>query len=197
METEIEAKWVVPELEAVRARLRELKAELVHAERLMRRRPFDFPDSRLEKVGGWVRARDEGDRVTLTYKQLNDRTLRGTQEVSVVVNDFERTCQLLGAIGLEAKSYQETKRETWRLKDCEVTLDTWPWIPPVVELEGGDEAIVKQAAAELGFDWTEALHGSIENVYQKYYNVTEAEVDHWSEVTFVPVPDWLEAKRKT
>ncbi|MDZ4229734.1 MAG: CYTH domain-containing protein, partial [Candidatus Veblenbacteria bacterium] len=148
-------------------------------------------------VGGWVRARDEGDRVTLTYKQLNDRTLRGTQEVSVVVNDFERTCQLLGAIGLEAKSYQETKRETWRLKDCEVTLDTWPWIPPVVELEGGDEAIVKQAAAELGFDWTEALHGSIENVYQKYYNVTEAEVDHWSEVTFVPVPDWLEAKRKT
>ncbi|KKT15149.1 MAG: hypothetical protein UV96_C0018G0005 [Parcubacteria group bacterium GW2011_GWF2_43_38] len=141
----------------------------------------------MEKVGGWVRVRDEGDKITLAYKQLNDRSLHGTKEVSVEVSDFNNTCQILEAVGLEAKSYQETKRETWHYK---ITLDTWPWIPSVVEIEVESEEAVQQAAAELGFTWAEALHGSIENVYQKYYKVTESEVGHWKETS------WLEPKRR-
>jgi len=196
METEIEAKWLVPSLEPIRQRLTEIGARLVVPERLMRRKLYDYSDNRLEKMGGWVRVRDEGDKVTLSYKQLKDRSLHGAKEVSLVVSDFAKTCQLLEAIGLLAKSYQETKRETWLLGMCEVTLDTWPWIPAVVEIEGDSEADVKQAAVKIGFNWEEALYGSIENVYQKYYQVTEAEVDHWPQITFVPVPDWLKAKQR-
>lgn len=196
MQTEIEAKWIVSDLDIIRNKLSELKANLDQPERLIRRKPFDFPDNRLEKVGGWVRVRDEGDKITLAYKQLNDRSLHGTKEVSVEVSDFNNTCQILEAVGLEAKSYQETKRETWHYKNCEITLDTWPWIPSVVEIEVESEEAVQQAAAELGFTWAEALHGSIENVYQKYYKVTESEVGHWKEITFIPVPSWLEPKRR-
>ena len=196
MQTEIEAKWIVSDLDIIRNKLSELKANLDQPERLIRRKPFDFPDNRLEKVGGWVRVRDEGDKITLAYKQLNDRSLHGTKEVSVEVSDFNNTCQILEAVGLEAKSYQETKRETWHYKNCEITLDTWPWIPSVVEIEVESEEAVQQAAAELGFTWAEALHGSIENVYQKYYKVTESEVGHWKEITFIPVPFWLEPKRR-
>ena len=196
METEIEAKWIVTDLEAVREKLREAGAELVHLERLMHRKPFDFPDNHLEKIGGWVRVRDEGDKITLTYKQLNDRTLHGTKEVSVGASNFDKACQFLEAIGLEAKSDQETKREAWQMDDCEITLDTWPWIPSVVEFEGSSEEQVRKASGKLGFAWEEALYGSIENVYQSYFDVTEAEVDHWPEIKFGPVPDWLEAKRK-
>lgn len=196
METEIEAKWIVQDLNSVRERLRAAGAELMHPERLMRRKPYDFPDDRLGKRGGWVRVRDEGDRTTFTYKELRDRTLEGTLEETVTVDDFERTCSILESIGLEAKSYQETKRETWRMGGCEVTLDTWPWIPPVVEIEAPAEALVRGAAADLGFDWSGALHGSIENVYTKYYDATEEEVCHWDEIVFSPVPPWLEAKRR-
>ena len=196
METEIKAKWIILGLDVLRTRLREAGAKMLVPERLMRRKPFDYSDNRLEKVGGWVRVRDEGDRVTLTYKQLNNRTLHGTKEISVVVSDFDRICQLLVAIGLEAKSYQETKRETWRFRDCEITLDSWPWIPPVIEIEATSEELVRQAAMTFGLEWSEALHGSIENVYQKYYDVTEVEVDHWPEIIFSSVPDWLERKRK-
>jgi len=188
MQTEIEAKWIVSDLDIIRNKLSELKANLDQPERLIRRKPFDFPDNRLEKVGGWVRVRDEGDKITLAYKQLNDRSLHGTKEVSVEVSDFNNTCQILEAVGLEAKSYQETKRETWHYKNCEITLDTWPWIPSVVEIEVESEEAVQQAAAELGF--------TIENVYQKYYKVTESEVGHWKEITFIPVPFWLEPKRR-
>lgn len=197
MEIEIEAKWIVENLDEIREKLNKLGSILKQPERLMKRKPFDFPDNRLEKIGGWVRVRDEGDKITLTYKQLNDRTLHGTQEALVEVNDFEKTCQILEAIGLEAKSYQETKRETWYYNNCEITLDTWPWVPAVVEIEGTSEDNIKQVANDLAFVWQEALHGSIENVYQKYYDVTQEEVDHWSEITFVPVPDWLVAKRKS
>ena len=197
MQTEIEAKWIVPDLDIIRKKLAELKASLDQPERLMKRRTFDYPDKSLQKIGGWVRVRDEGNKITLAYKQLNDRSLHGTKEVSVEVTDFDRTCQILEAIGLEAKSYQETKRETWHYNNCEITLDTWPWIPSVVEIEGESEEAVKQAAADLAFNWAEALHGSIENVYQKYFDVTESEIQIWTEITFVPVPTWLEAKRRS
>jgi adenylate cyclase class 2 len=196
METEIEAKWLEIEAADLRSKLNNLGAKLVQPERLMRRKPFDFPDNRLETIGGWVRVRDEGDRITLSYKQLNDRTLHGTKEITVEVNDFGKTCEILEALGLEAKSYQETKRETWHLGNCEVTIDTWPWIPTLVELEAGTEDQVRQTAQQLGLDWSKAMHGSVENAYQVYYDVTEAEVDHWPQITFEPVPAWLNQRRR-
>ncbi|MEI6627183.1 MAG: hypothetical protein WCL61_01180 [bacterium] len=34
------------------------------------------------------------------------------------------------------------------------------------------------------------------SAYQKYYDLTEQEIDSWKEITFTPVPDWLEIKRR-
>lgn len=196
MQTEIEAKFLEIDPEALREKLRTLGAELQHPERLMRRKNFDYLDKRLEKIGGWVRVRDEGDRTTLSYKQLNDRTLHGTQEVSVTVDDFEKTCRLLAAIGLVEKAVQETRREKWVLGDVEVTIDTWPWIPTFVEIEGTSEAAVRAVAEKLGLDWRLALHGSVEVAYQKHFDATEEEIYNYPSVIFGPVPDWLEAKRR-
>lgn len=75
-------------------------------------------------------------------------------------------------------------------------IDTWPWIPTFVEIEGSDANELKKVAASLELDWGKALHGSVENAYQAYYNVTEEEIDGWEKITFVPVPDWLEVRRK-
>lgn len=163
----------------------------------MRRRAFDYPDERLYKIGGWIRVRDEGDKITLSYKQLNDRTLHGTKEVSVVVDDFARAGELLIDIGMVQRAYQETKRELWKLGDAEITIDTWPWIPTFVEIEAPTENELQNTAEALGLSWDDAMHGSVETAYQKYYDFTEAEIDHWPEITFVPIPDWLKAKQKT
>ena len=196
METEIEAKFLNIEYNSMREKLKKEGAVLVYGERFMRRKNFDYPDWHLEKRGGWIRVRDEGDRVTLSYKQLNDRTLHGTQEVSVDVSDFDRACAFLSVIDFEMKSYQETKREQWRLNDCDVTIDTWPWIHSFVEIEGLDEAAVRSTAHILDLDWSLAIHGSVETAYQAEYDVTEQEIDRWKEITFIPIPDWLAAKRK-
>ena len=196
METEIEAKFLDVNTIELRANLKQIGAVLEHSEHLMKRKNFDDCDCRLRKVGGWVRLRDEGDKVTLSYKQLNDRTLHGTKEVTTIVENFDKTNEFLEAIGFRERSYQETRREKWLLGESEITIDTWPWIPSFVEIESPAEEIIKDLTRRLGFKWEEALHGSVETAYQKYYDVTEDEVDDWESITFIPVPEWLEKKRK-
>ena len=196
MQIELEAKFLDINAEELQALLKNNKATLVHPEQLMRRNNFDYPDKRLEKIKGWIRVRDEGDKATLAYKQLIDRTINGTKEISLTVEDFDKVSNLLIAIGFITKSYHETKRERWDFNGVEVTIDTWPWIPTFVELEGESEEKIKEAALKLDLDWSKAMYGSVENAYQAYYNVSEEEIDSLENITFVPVPDWLEVRRK-
>lgn len=195
MQTEIEAKFLDINPDSLRDKLKKAGAKLIYPERMMRRKNFDYPDGRLEKIGGWIRVRDEGDKITLAYKRLLDRSLEGTKEISVVVDSFDGICDLLLAVGLDNKSYQETKRERWKLGGAEITIDTWPWIPTFAEVEAKNEDELKKITQKLELDWSQALHGSVEIVYQKYYEVTELEVDNWEMITFIPVPEWLETKR--
>ena len=191
MQTELEAKFLDIDPDMLRKLLKEKGATLVHAERLMKRKNFDFPDRRLYKTGGWVRVRDEGDRITLSFKQTVNDALDGTKEVEIVVVDFDNISNFLLAIGLVQKSYQETKRERWYFDGVEVTIDTWPWIPTFVELEGESEKQLKEIATKLGLDWGAAMHGGVAPVYCRYFDVTCGEVNEWKNITFVPVPDWL------
>lgn len=197
MQTELEVKFLDIDPDALRQKLTAIGATREYPERLMKRHVFDFPDKRLEKEGAWVRVRDEGDqKITLSYKRLIDRTLQGTKEITLEVSDFLGMTHFLLAIGMRQSSYQETKREKWKLGTSEITLDTWPWIPMFVEIEAATEKELREISKDLGFDWSRAMHGSVETAYQAYYDVTEREIDAWESITFIPVPDWLEIQRK-
>lgn len=196
MQTEIEAKFLEIDTGKLRKRLISSGAKQEHKEILMRRKTFDDIKMSLAKIGGWIRVRDEGAKITFSYKQLNNRTLHGTKEISVDVDYFEKTCDLLESIGFKQKSYQETKREKWILNNVEITIDTWPWIPTLVELEAQNEDDLRKVARLLGFDWQEALYGSVETAYQKYFDVTEEEINTCKKIVFSPLPEWLEKKRK-
>ena len=100
MQAEIEAKFLNVDHNEFREKLRSLGATLEQPMRLMRRKNFDYPDGRLREIGGWVRVRDEGDKVTLAYKQLDHRGVDGTKEVSLEVADFDQACLFLERVGL-------------------------------------------------------------------------------------------------
>lgn len=197
MQTEIEAKFLDVDHGAMRAKLHAVGAICEQPLRLMRRTVYDFPDASLDKRHAWVRARDEGDKITMSFKQLSDRGVRGTKEVNLTVNSFDEADRFLAALGLKRKSYQETKRESWSLHDVQIELDEWPWIKPFIEIEAPSEKLLRETVVRLGLDWAKALHGSVEIGYQAEYDVTEQEVNTWSEILFQPVPSWLEQKRKT
>ncbi len=198
MKPEIEAKFLNVDHDELRKKLKSLGAECTQPMRLMKRKNFDFPDQRLDKQkNGWVRVRDEGNKVTMSYKQLDSRELDGTQEVNITIDSFEAACNFLEAIGLESKTYQETKRESWRLDNFEIELDEWPWVKPYIEIEGPDEKSLKDLAKKLDLDWKKACHGSVEIVYRAEYDVADEDVDYIPEIIFsAPVPELLEKNRR-
>lgn len=126
MQQEREAKFLRINPDAMREKLRTVGARLAHPERLMRRTVFDFSDRTLDQQGAWMRVRDEGDRVTLAFKQVTGAGIEDVREIELVVDDFEKAGKLLAALGCQQKAYQETKREKWTLYGAEVTIDTWP-----------------------------------------------------------------------
>lgn len=67
-------------------------------------------------------------------------------------------------------SYEETKREVWRLGEAEVTIDTWPFLAPLVEIEAPTEATLQTTCERLGFTYTDTLFGTVDLLYAKKYN---------------------------
>jgi len=97
---------------------------------------------------------------------------------------------------LESPAKRELRREVWSFMNCEMTFDTWPWIPSFMTAKGPTEEIVKTAIESIGCNWKYARQGDFKTVYQQHYDVTEDEINQCESIAFVPVPDWLEAKRR-
>ncbi len=196
MKTEIEAKWLSIDKDELRSRLKDAGAELVHPERLMKRSTFDFPDKKLQKIGGWARVRDEGNEITMSFKQQIDSTLHGIKEVDIVVDSFEKASDFLEQLGLKPKSYQETKRESWTLDNCEIEIDTWPWINTFVELEAPTEKILYEVASKLQLNKTDAAFGAIEPAYFAEFDITFQQLNSEALITFdiEPPENWTRKK---
>jgi len=193
MKTEIEAKFLNVDFDDVRAKLAAASAVCEQPMRLMRRVIIE-PDFIKERgENSLLRLRDEGDKVTLTWKEFRDQSLTGAFERAVTVSDFDETVEILKAAGLNYRSYQESKRETWKLGDVEIVLDEWPWINPYIEIEGPTEASVKETAERLGFDWNSAVFGSADAIYKiEYPHLKNRGVIDVKEVRFEdPVPEIL------
>ncbi len=111
MQTEIEAKFRIASIEEIRAKLIAVDATCIHPMRLMKRALIEEPHHANEN--SFVRIRDEGDKVTLTYKRREAETIHGQKEVEVVVSDFDKTVELFSAAGWHYTTFQESRRETW------------------------------------------------------------------------------------
>lgn len=195
MQTEIEATFLDISHDALRSRLQAAGGVCEQPLHLMRRAVYDYADLRLDKQAAWIRVRQEADRVTMAFKQRQAESIDGMQEIEFEASSYNKACTFLGAIGLVPKALQESKREVWRLGECQIMLDEWPWIPPYVELEADSEAIVRGAAARLEFEYDQAIFDSTDAIYQKYFDVTRTEISTVP-ITFGVVPEWLEARRR-
>lgn len=195
MKPEIEATFLDVSHDELRTKLAAAGAHCETPQYDMFRSVYDYPDLRLDKKAAWVRVRREAGKITMAFKHRQAESAEGMKEVELTVNDYTDACAFLEAIGLTEKARQETRREVWRLDDCEIMLDEWPWIPPYVEIEGPSQTSVKSASEKLGFDYETAVFDSADGVYRKYFDVTRVEISTVP-IVFGPVPDWLEAKRR-
>ncbi|MFJ6519126.1 class IV adenylate cyclase [Streptomyces filamentosus] len=164
MKHEYEAKFLNIDVTALQGKLAALGATHAFPRTLLTRKIFE--NNALDG-GAWLRLRDEGSRSTLTLKQVTDSTtINGTTEIETEVADLHAMADILRRLGLTEVRYQENYREEWRLGEVAFDFDTWPGLPTFVEIEGPDEASVRQAAALLDLDYTEARFGSVDEIYK-------------------------------
>lgn len=171
MQIEYEATFIPVDKDEVRDRLKAARAELVRPEFLQKRSVFHLPEGHAI-TGGWARVRDEGNRITLSIKIIDGSAIDDQKESQIVIDSFEEGKQILTLLGCREKAYQETYRELWNLDGVEITIDTWPFLEPFVEIEGESESAVRSAAEKTGFDWLQAQFCAVGTLYSKKYNLS-------------------------
>ena len=149
---EFEVKFLNIDPVKIQEKLKEIGAKKV-GDYFYKRRVFDYPDWRLDKAASWLRLRDEGERITLSFKKrlgvsTHDGTTNdaGMKEIEIEVNDFDKTVMLLLELGFIEKHYVENKRIRWEKDEIEFDIDTYPELEPYLEIESTswnkiDEAI--------------------------------------------------------
>lgn len=128
-------------------------------------------DLKPKSNGKWIRLRTNGDVTTLCYKDVVDDTINGTKEVEIVVDDFDKTNELLERIGFISRNYQENKRIQYILNGVEIDIDSWPLIPTYLEIEGSSEEEVLKIKDLLEVDESKVTTLNCEDIYNKVYNI--------------------------
>ena len=198
MKSEIEVKFLDINIDETREKLKALNGKCKEPMRLMRRVVVETPE--MKEVDAFVRVRDEGGRITMTYKQFDSHSVDGAREAEVTVDNFDSAVQLVDALCpvTNRRSYQESKRETWEVESCEVMIDEWPWIKPYLEIEGRSEDDLRTLAQNLDLEWESGVFGDVMAAYRaEYTHLTMNDtVGDLAEVKFGdPLPDMLHADR--
>ena len=193
MITEFEIKFLNIQLELLYKKFNRLGAQQIKSRVLMRRCVFDFPKAlQVPGIKQWIRVRDEGDKITLTLKQVSStNTIEGTKESEVQVKNFEDTCAFLKACGFIAKGYQENYREQWTHKNIDLCIDTWPGLDPFLEIEGTTKAGVVSMVDLLGFNYAEGYFGPVDLIYEKQGVLKANELNNIPNLTFSTIQETL------
>ncbi|RDG37311.1 class IV adenylate cyclase [Streptomyces corynorhini] len=161
---EYEAKYLDVDTSAMAARIADAGGRHV-ADRLMRRYVYDtLPPA----PGRWIRLRDDGAEVTLCVKEISSDAVDGTRETETAVGDFDTAHALLGRMGISPTSYQENRRVSWLLEGARLEIDSWPLIPPYLEIEADNAEQVWAAAKRLSLSLEDLTSENTTKVFARY-----------------------------
>ena len=172
MHTEFEARVLDINKELVIKKLEELGAKKI-AEFDYKRRVYNFNPPTDHK---WIRLRTDGNKTTLTIKKIENLSIDGTKEMEIEVSNFEEANRMLEELGYRAHTYQENKRIRYVLNDVELDIDSWPYIPTYLEIEGKSEEAVKSMINLLEVDEEKVTSLDVQGVFKEFYNIDIADV---------------------
>lgn len=167
MEKELEAKYFINDKNSMRFLLKNIGLECIKPEFLMKRETFHSATE-----PGWIRVRDEGDKITLTFKQVTGKGINDVDEVEIIVNDFEKASAIIKQTSFKNFSYQENYREIWRNNEVEIVIDTWPFLQTYIEIEAKSVDVVKRYSQLLNFDFDKkAFFGGVDVLYKEQFGI--------------------------
>ncbi len=179
--TEFEATFVLGgrSVDEIRELLSSKGAILVRPEYTQYRIVFHPPESCIVK-NAFVRVRKEGESViTMSLKVFGEgNRISDQKEIELGVSSFEDAKNFLVALGATVKAEQETRRELWTLDGADITIDTWPFLDPFIEVEGPDEHVVRSVSEKLGMTWENALFDGVAAQYEAKYGIPASVVNN-------------------
>jgi len=170
MNTEIEARFLEIDKEALIAQLHEYKA-VDTGEKLLSEIIFYDQQDTWSSEGRYVRIRSTGDSTRMTYKHIRESAIDGATEIELEVSSRTTAESFLENIGLKAARRQEKLRHTFTLDGVTIDIDTWPNIPSYVEIEGPSEVVIRRVAEQLGFDWNQAVYDDARSIIETRYDI--------------------------
>jgi adenylate cyclase class 2 len=177
MPKEFEAKFLNIDITDIKKKLRENGATKVHDPLKFYRLIFKRCEEKGDKPG-FVRIRNERNKITMTTKIFNDKKFPEEREITIN-ESFEKGCEFLRAIGIEEKSYQETIREKWSHPLAhEITFDIVPGLPIYMEIDCTSEANLNKLVALLDLDKSNMKYGSFDKTYTEYYDIPSDTIIH-------------------
>lgn len=167
---EHEIKVLDIDIENIKTLLHKLWAQEIWT-KFFRRYVYDMNPADPHK---WIRLRTDGEKSTLTIKHIiQPDAIDGVQEWEVEVSDFQQTHFILEQLWYQAKWYQENKRESFLYNNCSIDIDSWPLIPPYLEIEWENKNSILSTLKELNFD-NEVTSENTTQIYLKYgLNITD------------------------
>ena len=124
----------------------------------------------------WVRLRETNGKTTITIKHILNEKLQkeyGTKmqpvlETEMEVPSIESGNAILEQLGFSFRNYQEKKRTTYILDNTEIDIDSWPLIPPYLEVEGESDKQIESIVRKLELSDKEIVSCNTAEVYKKY-----------------------------
>lgn len=180
---EYEAKFTEIVRDSFREKLKDVGATLVRPEYMQKRVVFGLPEGH-EVPFGRVRVRDEGDKITMSFKIVGKEKMEDQKEICLEIDNFDNGILFLSSIGCPRKTFVESKRELWKLDQAEVTIDEWPYLEPYVEIESDSEESVKKVAAKVGLDYSKAIFGGAGQLFARKYGISDSAVNEVPSIIF-------------
>jgi adenylate cyclase class 2 len=167
---EIEVRFLEIDKQALIDRLKGLGAE-DHGEELLEEIIFYDKDLAWLASGKRLRLRKTSKGLFLSYKNHFSHTVDGTEEIEFMVSDARQAEVFMDRIGFPAYRHQQKWRHSFKLGDVVADIDTWPRVPPYVEIEGPSEGSLKEAAKKLNLDWRDVVLDPPSSVIEDRYHI--------------------------
>lgn len=150
---------------------------------------LDTPDADLFRSGNKIRIRIEDDKAELTYKgNINTyKDISKREEINVPIHKEEvnNYIKIFSSIGYPVCFQIKKEREVYTKENITITIDSWPIIGYLIEIEGEEnkiKEIAKQIAPDMEFGnlklknlFNEKMkkeNKTIEELKKEYYNQT-------------------------
>ncbi|MEZ4777574.1 MAG: class IV adenylate cyclase [Bacteroidia bacterium] len=171
---EIEVKILEINRQQVEETLQQLGA-IKSFEGIMAATFFDYPNRSIQKKGGILRLRTEGDISMLTYKnpvEGEKSSAKVMEETETSIGDPEKLMVIFKKTGLLPFNHNHKIRTQYNLGSVHVVIDEYQGdlagIPAFLEIEAPDETQLYEVVRQLGFKPEDCHSWSTYDLVQHY-----------------------------